>query len=299
MKLRITSLTLASALLMTTASYAQPPDRTRRAADLFAEGKTAFAHGDYAIAAARFEAASAVAPHPATLLNASEAWELAGEHARAADACDRVLADGAADAKFLLVARSRLARVLPRTATIELEGEPSLRARIDAAPDGALRRVRLAPGRHTVVFVEPASGRVDEHVVEIPAGETAHLAASFPAPPAPMPEKREPVAIAPAAEPPSSSGPPLQSMLAFGGAVVTAGVGAYFAVDTMNARADFDRTPTTATADHFDRSKTFTNVAFAWTGALVATGVVLWLVLPNRKASPNIRGMAPALRGEF
>src|SRR5579859_1368405 len=84
---------IAAVLAFATPSVARsaPPadDARARAAESFREAQAAFARRDFAAAAAAFEAAADFAPHPAALLSASEAWERAGEPARAADDCDR------------------------------------------------------------------------------------------------------------------------------------------------------------------------------------------------------------------
>src|SRR4051794_10118832 len=70
-----------------------PTDEARRlAADSFRQGQTAFERREFAAAAAAFEQAGRLAPHPSAWLNAAEAWERADEPLRAADDCDAALA---------------------------------------------------------------------------------------------------------------------------------------------------------------------------------------------------------------
>jgi len=281
------------------------PEARKRAAEAFAEGQAAFAQRDFLGAARRFEAAAAIAPHPATFLNASEAWEAAGKLERAAEACDRVLADPGAEARFTTAARARLARVEPRIGWLVVTSEPGIRVRIDEEPEGGPRRLRVAPGRHVVTFVK-RGGALDEHVVDVTASETVSVApladdAAHPAVVAPVaaPSGASSPAGASSSGASSSgasssgtspgSGPPLGSWVAFGAAGVAAGVGGAFGIVTLRARDDFDATPSASTRDAFYDNRTITNVAFVAAGVLAVTGAVVWLIAPSSRSSEGAR----------
>src|SRR5437868_2667472 len=68
------------------------PDEHDRAAEIFRQAQAAFARREFSAAAAAFEQAASFENHPATLLNAAEAWEAVPDEVRAAEDCDRVLA---------------------------------------------------------------------------------------------------------------------------------------------------------------------------------------------------------------
>ena len=82
---------LVGAISFASSALAEPTDK-QRAAELFAGGEAALKRGDFPGAGAAFEQAALYAPHPSALLNAAEAWELAGDVTRAAELCDRALA---------------------------------------------------------------------------------------------------------------------------------------------------------------------------------------------------------------
>jgi hypothetical protein len=72
-------------------------------------------------------------------------------------------------------------------------------------------------------------------------------------------------------------------MVLFGVAVVGAGASTFFAVRTVGAHDDFDRTPTTATRDGFYRERLATNVALGVTAVAVGVGVTLWVLAPREE----------------
>ena len=77
-------------LLVAHVARAAPADDARaRAAESFRQAQAAFERRDFAAAAAAFETAAGFAPHPAAWLSAADAWQRAGEPARAADDCER------------------------------------------------------------------------------------------------------------------------------------------------------------------------------------------------------------------
>ena len=77
---------------------AEPDSGTKaKAATKFKEGERAFKRHEYATAAAAFEEAYAIAPHPAALFNAATAHQKAGKLTRAANLCARYLRDAPED----------------------------------------------------------------------------------------------------------------------------------------------------------------------------------------------------------
>src|SRR5262249_30013942 len=146
-----------------------------------------------------FEQAAFFAPHPAPLLNAEEAWEKAGEPARAAEDCDRVLAMEDATPDFRAEAEKRLAALVPRIATIDFSGPRTIVVRIDGGANIEIpARRRVAPGRHALAFVDLTSSRSKVSEVTLARGETRAVDVTAPTPlPAPAP----PPAPAPAPEP--------------------------------------------------------------------------------------------------
>lgn len=255
----------------------------KRAAELFSAAQAAFARGEHAQAARGFEDAAALAPHPATVLNAAEAWELAGDFVRAALACDRVLESTMIDPKFREAAAARLARISPQVATVEINSHETVQVSVDGGPSSETRKVRVTPGRH-VLRISSARGQVDA-AVDVAGGSTKHVDGNVPAPaPTSTAVEKPPVREA-------SSGPPVASFIAFGTGVAAAGAGTFFGFRTLSAKSAFDAEPTSETRDDFYSNRTATNVAFTVALVAVAAGVVLWLVQPSttQRTSAELR----------
>src|SRR5206468_4049238 len=102
----------------------------RRAAASFEQARAAFARKDYAAAAAAFELAASLEPHAAALLNAGEAWQLAGDDLRAAQAYDRVLAFPGLEPSYRADAERRLATVTPHVGTLLVTGPSTSLVRV-------------------------------------------------------------------------------------------------------------------------------------------------------------------------
>src|SRR5438445_551534 len=117
----------------TSPAFAGPAtdDVHKRAAESFREAQAAFERREFAAAAAAFEQAARYEPHPAPLLNAADAWERVGDLARAAEDCDLVLAMPSLSEPSRADAERRLARLLPRVATLVVRGPRTALIRID------------------------------------------------------------------------------------------------------------------------------------------------------------------------
>jgi hypothetical protein len=274
-------------------AHADQPDAKKRAAQIFADAKAAYARADYATAARRFEEAAIIAPHPATLLNAAEAWELAGDAARAAEVCDRVIGEPYLDARYHEAATLRLSSLSSKVATLDIVGPTTIRVSIDKGPETAPRRARVAPGRHAIAFTDSATHRTHRGVVELSAGETRRIearlpedTASKPLPP-PLPSAPRPVEIARVE--PGGASPSLGTWISFGVAAIGVGVGAYFGARTLSSRDDFEASPTTATRDAFYRNRAIANGAFLTAAVAAAVGIVTWAATPRRTV-----GIGPA-----
>jgi hypothetical protein len=267
------------------AARAEPPTTTPPAASRadasssFREAQAAFARRDFAAAAAAFELAARAAPHPATWLNAAEAWAKRGDWARAAEDCDRALEIPDGDADLRREAESRLHAALEHVATVEARGARAFGARIDGGAVQPLPvRRRLAPGTHEVVLVDLASGHEEPHVVTVAAGQTTVLDApvSPPAPAAATPR------AANAAAP--RSGPPTAAWVALGiGGAAAIGTTVLGFV-TLGDKRSFEDHPTQDGLDRFHRDRALTNVFLGVTVVALGTGVALWLLSPSRAA---------------
>ncbi|WP_437812911.1 hypothetical protein [Sorangium sp. So ce1078] len=277
------------------------PDGARAAARAFDEGERAFRAGDFARAAAAFEAAYRAAPHASSLWNAARSWHRAGEAVRAANLYARYLREAPPDAPDRDAAGAALGQIAPRLGRIEVYAPGARDVRVDDAPvEGA--SVYVNPGSHVV------AGEVDAQVLRrtevIGAGEVRSVALVAaaprelpPAPPAPLPPP--PAAGAPAARtatPRTSLAPPparrpLPPAGVIAGAAVTA-IGAGLTVasglDTLAARDAFDAAPTEENLVAGRGKQRRTNVLLGATlglGALTGAAA-LWLVDWGTPAAP-------------
>jgi hypothetical protein len=302
------ALVLAAGVLLASVAHAQSADARRRAAEQFEEGKRAFAGGQYAAAAEHFQQAALIAPHPATLINAAEAWERAGEPARAAELCDRITATPYADARFLDAAVAMSRRLAPKIATVDVTVPQGGLATIDGGPEVPIpHRFRVRPGTHEAMVTD-AARRVRKVTLDVGAGETRTLE---PAPdkepdvtPRPPPSP-EPPPTAPLGQPAPPLSEPASPSIApwifFGLAGASAGVGGVFAYMTVKSRDDYDATPNHTTADAFYRNRLIADVGLFGAAALAATGVVILLLTPSRRPGAALlppQGAAP-LVGRF
>lgn len=250
-----------------------------RAAEVFARGSAQFERRAYREAAASFEEAAALAPHPAPLLNAADAWERAGDLPRAADACDRALALGETTGAFRDVALQRLERLVPKVGTLEVVGPDDVEVQIDGGAEmRPPRRRRLAPGAHRIRVVDRTL-QARELSVTVEPGQTRTLDVS-----------PELASLASAPDPGARAasgprgGPPWPSVLLLGASVVSAGAAGAFGAMTLSAQRAFDGDPSRENADTFYARRTATNVALGGALVLGAAGVVLWVLAPGARA---------------
>jgi hypothetical protein len=252
----------------------------KRAAESFRQAQAAFNRREYAAAAAAFEKAAELDPHPAPLVNAAQAWELAHDYVRAAEDCDRVLGLPSVAEPFAQAARDELGRVGGSVGTLDLVGPRTFAAHVDDGPEVRLpARRRVTPGHHDVHVTDLASNATRSVDVTIAAGESRTLDVTPPAEtrveaaaPAPVTPPRAPVAE-PAAP---ANGLRTGMWVAIGGAAAAAVTTTVFGVFTLNAKDDYGATPTKKTQSAFYRNRLVTNVAITVAGALAVTGVILW-----------------------
>jgi hypothetical protein len=292
---------VASAISLSTApALATPPsgEDRGRAAESFREAQAAFGRRDFAAAAAAFEAAAEFASHPAALLSAAEAWRRAGEPARAAGDCDRarsmatVAEASAADhVDYAHDARQCLDELRGHVALLDVRGGGAVAARLDDGQKQVLpARFWVRPGHHVLTVIDLASSNTLREELDVAAGEERRvdLTAGPPQgqaaapPPAPRPAPSVPLSsTVPAVVPDGPHHPvPTASWIAFGVAAPVAVAYGVLAAVTVQAKSNFDATPSDDTKNAFYRDRTLADVAFGVAAAALATGVVFWLVSP-------------------
>jgi hypothetical protein len=259
------------------AGAAPTRDDQRRAAESFRQAEAAFGRKEYAAAAAAFEQAGRFVPHPKAFLNAAEAWDLAGEPVRSAEACARALELPVEDNALHVEARTRLEALFPRIARIEIAGAGRLRARIDGGEEIAPPAARyVSSGKHRVDVVDPEDGSVRTLEVDARAGATERLDLSPKA--APIPEG--PKDVAPPTTPPAPERPPVPvgTWVSFGVAGAAATAMAVMGGLTLDAQSRFNDEPTREHADTFNAYRLSTNVLIGVAGAAALTGAIIWII---------------------
>ncbi|MFO0725548.1 MAG: hypothetical protein U1E65_17325 [Myxococcota bacterium] len=269
-------------LLLIAMLVAAPDPSARLAAQHFEAAEAAFARGDYSGAALAFESAAALLPHAATLLNAAEAWERAGQRAKAVAVCTRVLAMEELTPAQREEARRRIQRLEPKVGRLAVEGDEDQTVEIDG--DGEHRRIPglfvLEPGEHAVQVLEADGDKREQRVVRVSAGKSSRLDLRSDKPPLEL----EPSAQGPtsAAEPlvvaPPETGPPVATWVAFGvgGAALlsTAILGGL----TLGAQSSYNAAPSQAAADAFFARRTGANVSLGIALVACTVGGILWAV---------------------
>jgi hypothetical protein len=287
---------LSLVLLFASSSFAAPtPEDQKRAAESFRQAEAAFARKEYAAAAAAFELAARFAPHPTAHLNAAEAWELAGDPVRAAEACERAIALADPDPSFQAEAKKRLEALGPKVARIEIAGPPRMRVRIDGGEEIAPPAKRyVTPGTHRIEVRDPEGGTSSTSTVA-PAGETAIVdltPARVEPPPPPQPDHRPPPPPVIEDEPPV----PAATWVAFGIAGAAGTAVAILGGLTVAAQSTFEEDPTQPNADAFYAMRVGTNVSIGIAGAAALTGAIIWIV--DATSGPSTVAVAPWLSDE-
>ncbi len=282
------------------------------AAKKFKEGEKAYASHEYAAAAAAFEEAYQLAPHPDALLNAIDARRKAGDLRVAAQHCQRLIAEFP-DAKQSSDAKKRLADLTPKLGRIELVAKGDAKQIfIDQFP-AALGEVFVDPGDH--VIVATFDGKEVEKRVSVVAGARATVLLEPTGAGAPAgagepkqdpgdsgkgqagagasaaPEEKNPIPI-----PVFFTG--LGLTLAFGSVLVWSGM------DTNSALNDFETNPTQKGYDEGLSKEIRTNVFIGLTAAFgAATGIVAifteWSIDDEAKAAFVVRPGSFGIEGSF
>ncbi len=284
----VIGLVTAAAFLSSTCYGASTAEK--RAAESFSQAQAAFARREYAAAAAAFEKAAEFDPHPAPLLNAAQAWELARDFVRAAEDCDRVLGMPNVGDAFTRAARDALARVEPKIATLDLVGPRTLAVHVDDGPEIRVpTRKRVPPGHHELAVVDLASPTTYRTTVTLAIGESRTLELTPPAPEAapngvarPAPTKPRVVDDARA---PGTGALRAGLWISLGATVAAAGATTVFGIMTLNAREEYNADPNTTTQSAFYRDRLVTNVALAVTAVGAGASFVLWQLSRRATAS--------------
>lgn len=224
-------------------------------------------------------------PHPAAWLSAADAWQRAGEPARAAEDCDRARAvpnlpdASAADhADYARDAAQCTDRVRSRVGLISVTGAGATAVRVDDGPEQVVpARQWVRPGQHTLTLVDLQTSRTRRLEVDVRPGEERSVDATTSAPP-PAPPPAPIITSETSAAPARRHGIPTASWVAFGLAVPAAVAYGVTGVMTLQAQQDFDASPGASARDTFYRDRAMADVSFAVALTAAAAGVVLLLL---------------------
>lgn len=283
---------------------------------LFNQGRALMTAGKFVEACPKFEASQQLDPGLGTMLNLAECYEKTGRTASAwAEYREAIPLARAAGSKARLDLATERAQALQErlsTLTIRAMSGEDLDPHLEVRRDGvALQAAELGspipvdPGEHVVEAVAPGklpwsskvqiTGDAAKISVEIPKLQ----ASTEPAPP--VTAVATPVVTTtpdnspPPADKPSGSAQRTTGLVFGGVGVVGLGLGAFFGLQASSkwsdAKSKCTDYPYGCNTDGMDlRSSahsqaTVSTVAFVAGGALLATGVVLYLTAPSKKES--------------
>lgn len=269
------------------------PEKKKAAATAFNRGEEAYAAGNFSDAGIAFEEAYGHVPHPSALWNAARAWNRAGDLARAANLFAKYLNEApqnAPDRKSAVTSLELLSTKLgklnvyaPDFPIIEIDGQ------VIEGTD-----TFVTPGTHIVRG--RAQGKSIERVQGVEAGSVASVAlvqASAP------PEKTNPNNGSDSGKPnEQDQGKPihlrvLPPVAIIGGGAATAlflGLTIWSGVDTLNAKSDFDASPTPENLELGQGKQTRTNVLLGVTlslAALTGAAAIFFVDWGKRSGAPQ------------
>jgi hypothetical protein len=270
----------------TSAALATPPPdkKTKDAArKAYGEGEKAFAAGDFAAAYSGYARANDLIPSAHAAYWAAKSLDQGGKVEGAIKGYEALLADPGSSK----IGEDKLADAHTRLATLKAGqvGELTVSSRAAGAillVDGTAQpgplptTLKLAPGPHKLTLTAEGYD-VKELDVQVTAGTKVEQNVELlphvvpPPPPPPVPE------IAPLPPPPlppekHSKVPAYVTLgIATGGAIV----GTIFGVKALQAKSDYDSSPTTKHADDTERNALIADMAFGVAVTLGVTGIVL------------------------
>lgn len=301
---------LAIPLLASTASAeapaAQPAPHTRGAATpsvkppnakaLVASAQAKRAAGDFEGALADYQAADAVAASPVTIEGIAFCHDKLGQFDDALTWYAGFLASvppslqAEADA-----AKARVDTIKAMPGHLHLESSPSNAVvSIDGKeqPTHTPIDTDLLPGKHTLHVVAEGHEAVDKDV-EVASRSKQNLVLELPVTPPPPPPPV--VAVAPPPPPPPPPRSALPAYITGGLAIVAAGVGTGFGIAAISDKSNFNKNPTTATANSGENNALVSDMGFGIAITLGVTSVVLFTTRQEPAASaPAATPVAPA-----
>jgi hypothetical protein len=287
---------------------AKPPTKKQKdaARKAYAEGEKAFNSGDYAGAVVAFRKANDAIKSPQADYWIAKALDAQAKTDEAIAAYESFLAEpesAKVGEQKLTDAKSRL-DALKATLVAEVAVDtdpPGATVSVDGAPQEGQppMTLKLTPGKHHIT-VAAAGYEPKDLDLEVKGGEQLKqsIALMKEAPPAPVPasEPPPPPAPPPPAPPPPEEHSMVPAYVTLGIAGAAAVVGTVFGVKALGSKSDFDKNPTTKSADDTERSALIADMAFGVAITLGVTGVVLLTSdddTPSSSASAHLKRHQP------
>ncbi len=269
-------------------SAAGDDDQTAEARRLYGEAKKLMGAKKYQDAALAFEAAGRLKSNAVAYYTAAQAWELANEAARAADAYALALVTPKLNEAQKQKSEERLAELKKELGSVSVKGDSSTRARLDEHTEVALpATLHATAGSHTL-HLSRASGPPSEQKVELVAGKTIEVDAAEQPEAQPETPKVKKVKLAesrknPVEEPLKGPNPwKTVGFVGIGAGVAALGGGVLLGLSAKSAEDTYKKQPTRDTLDHAKGLETSTNIMLIAGGVLTAAGVTL-VVWPSKK----------------
>jgi hypothetical protein len=263
----------------------------------YGDGDKKFKAGDYAGAEAEFKAANDIKATPQTERYIGMCEDALGHFQSAAEWYDRFLAhvpDKMAAQGDEIRKRDAEIKALPGKVHVD-SNPPGAAVTVDDKPQSAPTPmdVDLPPGQHVIKLTE--QGRLPTtKTIDVAFASTQAVTADLdPEPPPPPPPA--PVAEVPPPPPPAPPPPPpeprskVPAYVTGGLAIAAAGVGTVFGIMALSDKSDFDKHPTTSTADDGDTHALIADMAFGVALTFGVTSAVLFLTKDEPPAAASAR----------
>lgn len=265
----------------------------------YADGEKKYKSGDFAGALADFQAANEIKSTPQAERYMGQCEDALGHFAVAADWYTKFLAHVPPKMSTLGdETRKRLTEISAMPGKVHVDSTPP---GADVTIDGKAQssptpfEVDLAPGQHTLEFKE--KGRISaSKTIDVAFASSLNAAADLepePAPPpTPPPPPPPPVAVVtlpppgpPVVPPPPEPRSKVPAYVTGALAIAAAGVGTAFGILALNDKAEFDRNPTTQTADDGDTHSLIADMSFGVAITFAVTSIVLLVTNDEPHAS--------------
>lgn len=260
---------------------------------LYTEAKKALSAKKYSEAALGFEAASRIKAHAVALYTAAQAWELAGERARAADAYSRALSTPQLSESQTERSKERLESLEKELGTAKVIGKSGTKILLDDHMEMTVpATVHGSPGAHVLSVTLP-DGNTEKRALNFIAGQSQEVNLDEAPEPQPNMPSPKPVKLAEPKKQPVKAEPRRPSpfwktvgFIATGAGVAALGGAILVGTSAKDAEDTYKAKPSRETFDHAKGLETRTNILLIGGGVLTAGGIGI-LVWQATKGSEN------------